>query len=141
MQRQDRPPSAQVACALEALSRIAAAAAEAVRRSCRRATVSISASRSIAEPSLTMMPFPNRRPAATTWTTGTARPSAQGQVMIRTATAIEQSPASSRRQKCPSRGRSSSASEVHDRRIERRGAVGDPAIARPPALGRLHQAR
>ena len=34
-----------------------------------------------------MMPRSNRRRAATTWTIGTARPSAQGQVMISTATA------------------------------------------------------
>ena len=53
-----------------------------------RTTVSISARRSIAEPSFTMMPFSNRRRAATTWTIGTARPSAQGQVMMSTAIAI-----------------------------------------------------
>ena len=50
--------------------------------------VSISARRSSAPPSLTMMPCSNKRRAATTWTMGTARPSAHGHVMIRTATAI-----------------------------------------------------
>jgi hypothetical protein len=35
----------------------------------------------MAEPSFTMIPFSNRRRAATTWTIGTARPSAQGQVL------------------------------------------------------------
>ena len=35
-----------------------------------------------------MMPFSKSRRAATTWTMGTARPSAQGQVMIRTAIAM-----------------------------------------------------
>ena len=39
-------------------------------------------------PSLTMMPLSNSRRAATTWTIGTARPSAQGQVMMRTAIAM-----------------------------------------------------
>ena len=53
-----------------------------------KTTVSMTASRSIAEPSLTMMPFSNSRRAATTCTIGTARPSAQGQVMMRTAMAM-----------------------------------------------------
>ncbi len=52
-----------------------------------KATASISASRSMADPSLTMMPALNSRPAATTCTTGTASPSAQGQVMMSTAIA------------------------------------------------------
>ena len=52
-----------------------------------KTTWSASARRSRAPPSLTMMPCSNRRRAATTWTIGTASPSAQGQVMMRTAMA------------------------------------------------------
>ncbi len=46
------------------------------------------ASRSSAAPSLTMIPARISAPLATTCATGTARPSAQGQVMISTAIAI-----------------------------------------------------
>ena len=52
------------------------------------ATRSISASRSRAAPSFSVMPSAKSRRAATAWTIGTARPSAQGQVMMRTAIAI-----------------------------------------------------
>ena len=50
-------------------------------------TVSTPASFSSAAPSLIIMPERNSRPLATTCTAGTARPSAQGQVMMRTAMA------------------------------------------------------
>ena len=49
---------------------------------------SILASRSSAEPSLTIIPARIIAPLATTWATGTARPSAQGQVMMSTAMAM-----------------------------------------------------
>ena len=42
----------------------------------------------MAEPSLTITPASNRRRAATTWTIGTARPSAHGHVMMSTAMAM-----------------------------------------------------
>jgi hypothetical protein len=46
------------------------------------------ASRSSAVPSLISSPLRNSRPEAAVVTAGTARPSAQGQVMIRTAAAM-----------------------------------------------------
>ena len=74
-----------------------------------KTTLSASARRSSALPSLTMMPRSNSRRAATTWTIGTASPSAQGQVMIRTEIAMVidrcQSP-----EAAASRGRTASAS-------------------------------
>ena len=51
-------------------------------------TVSTSASRSSAVPYLIRSPLRNSRPEAAVVTAGTARPSAQGQVMISTATAM-----------------------------------------------------
>ena len=51
-------------------------------------TVSISARRSRPSAAFTRIPDLNKRLEATTWTTGTANPSAHGQVIIRTAIAL-----------------------------------------------------
>ena len=101
-------------------------------------TVSTAASFSSAAPSLIMMPERNRRPLATTCTAGTARPSAQGQVMMRTATAV----ISESCQPWPSSSQPASvmaASEMDGGRIEARQPVGDADIARLALFGRRHE--
>ena len=70
------------------VDRPAAAGRASACRSCRRRPCRSRPAARWPEPSLTMMPFSNRRRAATTCTIGTARPSAQGQVMISTAIAM-----------------------------------------------------
>ena len=100
-------------------------------------TVSISARRSIEEPSLTRMPFLNNCCAAITCTIGTASPSAQGHVMIRTAMAMVMAlcrspvaiiqPVNVRNAVC-----------MHDWRVERRCAVSDTPVAGSALLGRFH---
>ena len=137
-----RPGAAAMASASRSIdSRIDAAAAcrASACRSCRRRPCRPRPAAPCAEPSLTMMPFSNRRRAATTCTIGTARPSAQGQVMISTAMAMLmarcQSPVAAIQ---PRKVRK--AVGVDDRRIERGGAVGDAAVAGAAAFGRFHQA-
>ena len=85
-----------------------------------------------------MMPFSNSRRAATTWTIGTASPSAQGQVMISTAMAIVMARCQSPDDGHPAEERQQGG-QMDDRRIERRCTVGDAAVARAAALGRFHQ--
>ena len=92
-------------------------------------TVSASASRSMASPALRMTLARNSAPEATTCTAGMASASAQGQVMMSTAIAVtiascSEAPASEPADAGQRRGR------VHDRRVDARGAVGEPHGAR-----------
>ena len=102
-------------------------------------TVSISASRSSPSAALTRTPLPNSRLAAATCTAGTASASAQGQVMISTAMAAVSAalPAVPGDEPAEEGGE---PEDVHGRRIEARGAVGEPHVAPARLLGRRHQA-
>ena len=74
-------------------------------------------------------PVSEQRPAATAWTAGTARPSAQGQVMMRTVIANEESllPACSEREPGEERRQ---RRHMDDRHIELRRAVGEADVGR-----------
>ena len=115
-------------------------------------TTSTCAKRSSASPDFTSTPRLNSRPVATTCTAGTARPSAQGQVMISTATAFMQRHAQAdvgrvnaertqqQRAEHPAEERQR-RQRVHDRHVERGSLVGQAHEARAPLLARFDQSR
>ena len=89
---------------------------------------------------LTRTPLPNSRLVAATCTAGTARASAQGQVMISTAMAA----VSAASQPWPAQQPAEEGDEpqhVHARRVEARRAVGEPHVAPACLLGGRHQPR
>ncbi len=101
-------------------------------------TVSASASRSMASPELRITPARNSAPEATTCTAGIASASAQGQVMISTAIAVTTASCSEAPASQPA-GEGQRRGQMHHRRIDARGAVGEPHGARLGAGGLLQQ--
>ena len=80
------------------------------------------------------------RPLAITWTAGTAKPRAQGQVMIRTLTAISRaSPARASPTASHQPRNVANARHVDHRGIEPGDAVGQRDVAGLALLGRLHE--
>ena len=108
-------------------------------RSCRaRRDLRARRSRAVGESSRT--PARNRRVLATTWTTGTASASAQGQVMIRTAVAITSARSQGKSAQQHPAQEGEQRRHVHDRRVGARHPVGERDKPRSAALGRLDQA-
>jgi hypothetical protein len=96
--------------------------------SCRTRPASTSASRSMASPELSSTPERNMAPDTTVCTAGIARPSAQGQVMMRTAIAGDDGIVPGRAERHPAQ-HGQKRRGMHHRRIEPRRAVGQLHVA------------
>ena len=138
----------EVRASVAAASRSAAATPSGTRRRrpsvsvpvLSKTTVSAAANRSRAVADFSRMPCRISRALASTWTTGTARPRAQGQVMIRTATAIISAGCQAMPPKQGPAEEGGQRQAVHDRGVGPRDAVGQGHEAAAALLGHLHQA-